>query len=95
MELFLFARFHAHPGNGAALREAIHTVAGPTKLEPGCLDYQAFFSLCVCKASSMSTHGGATTRRSSYTRRCLTQFSSYLRLKHLSTIRSAFHSPSL
>jgi quinol monooxygenase YgiN len=42
MELFLFARFHARPGCEASLREAIQTVAGPTKVEPGCVSYQAF-----------------------------------------------------
>jgi quinol monooxygenase YgiN len=47
MELFLFARFHARPGCEASLREAIQTVAGPTKLEPGCLGYQAFQSVRV------------------------------------------------
>jgi quinol monooxygenase YgiN len=45
MELFLFARFHARPGCGSALREAIQTVEGPTKLEAGCLSYQAFQSV--------------------------------------------------
>ena len=47
MELFLFARFHARAGCEAALREAIRTVEGPTKLEPGCLSYQAFQSVRV------------------------------------------------
>ena len=47
MELFLFARFHARPGCEAALREAIRTVEGPTKLEPGCIGYQAFQSVRV------------------------------------------------
>ena len=47
MELFLFARFHARPGCEAALREAVQAVAGPTKLEPGCLSYQAFRSVRV------------------------------------------------
>ena len=47
MELFLFARFHARPGCEASLRQAIQTVAGPTKLEPGCLGYQAFQSVRV------------------------------------------------
>jgi quinol monooxygenase YgiN len=47
MELFLFARFHARPGCDGSLREAIQTVAGPTKLEPGCLSYQAFQSVRV------------------------------------------------
>ena len=47
MELFLFARFHARPGSEAALREAIRTVEGPTKLERGCISYQAFQSVRV------------------------------------------------
>jgi len=47
MELFLFARFHARPGQEAAVREAIRTVEGPTRLEPGCLGYQAFQSVRV------------------------------------------------
>lgn len=47
MELFLFARFHARQGCDAALRQAIKTVEGPTKLEPGCLSYQAFQSVRV------------------------------------------------
>jgi quinol monooxygenase YgiN len=47
MELFLFARFHARRGQEAALREAIEAVAGPTKLEPGCLGYEAFRSVNV------------------------------------------------
>ena len=45
MELFLFARFDARPGCEAALREAIRTVEGPTRVEPGCLSYQAFQSV--------------------------------------------------
>jgi quinol monooxygenase YgiN len=45
MELFLFARFQACLGCESALREAIQTVEGPTKLEPGCLGYQAFHSV--------------------------------------------------
>jgi len=47
MELFLFAHFHARPGHEAALREAIRTVEAPTRLEPGCLSYQAFQSVRV------------------------------------------------
>jgi len=47
MELFLFARFHARAGCEASLREAILTVAGPTRREPGCLAYQAFRSVRV------------------------------------------------
>ena len=47
MELFLFARFHARQGCESALREAIQTVAGPTRLEPGCLSYEAFQSVRV------------------------------------------------
>lgn len=47
MELFLFARFHARPGCEAALRAAIKTVAGPTKLEPGCTGYETYQSVRV------------------------------------------------
>ncbi len=47
MELFLFARFQAQPGQEAALREALRKVEGPTRLEPGCLSYQAFQSVRV------------------------------------------------
>jgi len=47
MELFLFARFHARPGQEAAVREAIRKVEEPTRLEPGCLSYQAFQSVRV------------------------------------------------
>jgi quinol monooxygenase YgiN len=45
MELFLFARFHSLPGNREAVRQAIHEVQGPTRLEPGCLGYNAFHSV--------------------------------------------------
>ena len=45
MALLLLARFHACPGCQAALREAIQTVTDPTRLEPGCLSYQAFQSV--------------------------------------------------
>ena len=47
MELFLFARFHARPGCEGALREAIKTVEVLTKLESGCVSYQAFQSVRV------------------------------------------------
>lgn len=45
MELFLFARFHARDGNREAGRRAIQDVQGPTREEPGCLDYHAFQSV--------------------------------------------------
>ncbi len=44
MELFLFARLYALPGNADAVREAILEVQGPTRTEAGCLDYHAFQS---------------------------------------------------
>lgn len=46
-ELFLFGRFHARPGCDAALRAAIRTVEAPTRLEAGCLSFQAFESVRV------------------------------------------------
>jgi quinol monooxygenase YgiN len=43
--LDLFARFHARPGCREALYRAILEVRGPTRDEPGCLDYQVFRSV--------------------------------------------------
>jgi quinol monooxygenase YgiN len=45
MEVFIFARFHARPGNEAAIAEALLEVAAPTREEPGCLSLQDFQSL--------------------------------------------------
>jgi quinol monooxygenase YgiN len=42
MELFIFARFHARPGNESAVAAAIHEVIAPTREEPGCLAIHAF-----------------------------------------------------
>lgn len=47
MELFLFARFRARQGCEAELRDAIRTVEGPTRQEPGCMSYGAFRSVRV------------------------------------------------
>jgi quinol monooxygenase YgiN len=44
MELFIFARFHALPGNAVALAKAIAEVIAPTRREPGCLSIDAFRS---------------------------------------------------
>ena len=44
MELFIFARFHARPGNENALAEALRDVVAPTREEPGCLGIDAFRS---------------------------------------------------
>jgi quinol monooxygenase YgiN len=45
MELFLFARLHALPGNRVAVRQAIQEVQGPTRIEPGCRGFNAFQSV--------------------------------------------------
>ena len=45
MELFVFARFHARPGNEDALAEAIRENMPPSRGEPGCLDIHAFRSI--------------------------------------------------
>ena len=45
MEVFIFARFHAAPGQREAVRAAMNRIQGPTRLEPGCLGYGAFQSL--------------------------------------------------
>ena len=38
MKLFIFARFHAHPGKEGALEEALRANLAPTREEPGCLN---------------------------------------------------------
>jgi quinol monooxygenase YgiN len=45
MEIYIFGRFHAAQGNEAAVLDAITTVLGPTRQEPGCLSIQPFRSL--------------------------------------------------
>ena len=45
LELFLFARFHARPGCSEALRQAIRKVQDPTRLEVGCISYNAYHSV--------------------------------------------------
>jgi len=44
MELFIFARFHACPGNESAVEEAIGEVIGPSRTEAGCLGIHGFRS---------------------------------------------------
>ena len=44
MELFIFARFHARPGQESAVAEALRDVVAPSRAEPGCLDIHAFRS---------------------------------------------------
>lgn len=44
VEMYIFARFHARPGNEAAVEEALLDVLGPTREEPGCSSIQAFRS---------------------------------------------------
>jgi quinol monooxygenase YgiN len=45
MELFIFARFHARPGAGPAVAEALRDVVALTREEPGCLGIHAFRSI--------------------------------------------------
>jgi quinol monooxygenase YgiN len=45
MEIFIFGRFHARPGNEEAVADAIANVLGPTRVEPGCIGIQAFRSI--------------------------------------------------
>lgn len=44
MELFIFARFQARDGQESAMASAIRDVAGPTRVEQGCLSYSACHS---------------------------------------------------
>jgi quinol monooxygenase YgiN len=45
MEVFVFARLHAGPGNEAKLWQAMFDVQGPTRQEPDCLSYGGFRSI--------------------------------------------------
>jgi len=45
MELFIFARFHALPGNEEAVAETLLEVVGPSRKEAGCLEIHAFRSV--------------------------------------------------
>jgi quinol monooxygenase YgiN len=45
LELFIFARFHARPGNENAVAKALLDVIAPTREEAGCLSIHAYRSL--------------------------------------------------
>jgi quinol monooxygenase YgiN len=45
VELFIFARFHARPGQEGAVAEALVECIVPTRAEPGCLSGQVFRSI--------------------------------------------------
>jgi len=45
MELYIFARFHATPGNETDVADAIHEALPPSSKEPGCLSIHAFRSV--------------------------------------------------
>jgi quinol monooxygenase YgiN len=45
VELFIFVRFHARPGQEGAVAEALRDVLGPSREEEGCLSIQAFRSI--------------------------------------------------
>lgn len=44
MELFIFARFHAHTGQADAVAAALRDVVSQTRAEPGCLAIAAYRS---------------------------------------------------
>ena len=44
MQLYIFARFHANPGNETAIEAALHEVVPPTRNEAGCLSLHTFRS---------------------------------------------------
>ena len=45
MELFIFARFHARPGQEIGVDTALRKVIAPTRQEPGCVSIHAFRSI--------------------------------------------------
>jgi quinol monooxygenase YgiN len=44
MQLHIFARFHAKPGNESAVEAALRAVVPPTRAESGCLSLNTFRS---------------------------------------------------
>jgi quinol monooxygenase YgiN len=44
MELFIFARFRAKPGNEAAVEAALREVVPSSRAEPGCVSIHSFRS---------------------------------------------------
>jgi len=45
MELFIFARFHARPGQDTGVESALRKVIARTRQEPGCVSIHAFRSI--------------------------------------------------
>ena len=45
MEVFIFARFHARPGDEGAVADALRDTVAPSSEEPGCLSIHAFRSI--------------------------------------------------
>ena len=45
MELFIFARFHARPGQDTRVEGALRKVIASTRQEPGCVSIHAFRSI--------------------------------------------------
>src|SRR2546421_8155440 len=45
MELVIFARFHARPGNESAVADVLLDVVAPSREEPGCLSIHAYRSI--------------------------------------------------
>jgi quinol monooxygenase YgiN len=58
MELFIFARFHARPGNEGAVVEALLDVIGATREEADCLSIQAFQSVFIRAEAAFEYHAG-------------------------------------
>jgi quinol monooxygenase YgiN len=45
VEQFVFVRLHAREDQGKAVEEALREVMGPSRAEPGCLDFHLFRSM--------------------------------------------------
>jgi quinol monooxygenase YgiN len=45
VEQFVFVKLHAREGDAQAVEEALREVLGPSREEPGCLDFHLFRSM--------------------------------------------------
>jgi quinol monooxygenase YgiN len=45
MEQFVFVRLHAREGQESGVMEALHEIAGPSRVETGCLGFHTYRSV--------------------------------------------------
>jgi hypothetical protein len=62
LELFIFGRFHARPGDESAVEEALRNVVGPSREEAGCLSGPAAYGRFIERVQALIDHPLDVTR---------------------------------